>query len=210
MTRQVAEILTLIPRGVYLAAGAFGLLLGGLIVLSLALAHVVAPQGYVTVAMAKPAATHRTIRQNDVAEFGSQVSSAFGIKNTVATEFADWILEASERQHIEPELLASLVITESSFRKNVRSNVGAVGPAQVRPDYWGAFCGNSDLYDPEQNIYCGAQILSHLMERCDGDRDCALAAYNVGPYANREGAARRYVNKVDRYLSKFQNTNAAL
>ena len=106
---------------------------------------------------------------------------------------------------IAPELLASLVVTESSFRKSVRSNVGAVGPTQVRPDYWGNFCGASDLTDPEQNVYCGAQVLSHLLERCDGDQACALAAYNVGPYAKREAAARRYLNKIDRYLTTLEN-----
>ena len=194
-----------LPRRVVAGGAVFAVLVFGLMTLSFALANVVAHQGYEKVAMAKPAATARLIRQTEVARFGSRVSNAFGINNNVATEFADWILEASERQQIEPELLASLVVTESSFRKSVRSNVGAVGPAQVRPDYWSDFCGTSDLLDPEQNVYCGAQILSHLMERCEGDQACALAAYNVGPYAKRAGAAKRYVKKIDRYLSSFDN-----
>lgn len=196
-----------LPAVAKVGAGALLLLPMLLGVVSLAITHVVAPQGYVTVAMAKPVADYRTIRQADVARFGDKVSEAFGIRNKVAHEFADWILEASERQHIAPELLASLVITESSFRKNVRSNVGAIGPAQVRPDYWGKFCGSNDLSDPEQNIYCGAQILSHLLERCDGDQSCALAAYNVGPYAKREAAAKRYITKVGRYLDSLENVS---
>ena len=92
-----------------------------------------------TIALAKPATMTRTIRQADVAQFGTKVSSAFGVQGDVVHEFADWILEASERQLIAPELLASLVVTESSFRKIARSNVGAIGPTQVRPDYWGSF-----------------------------------------------------------------------
>ena len=221
------ETLRLVPRGVYLSAAAFVGLVFTLVVTSLAVSNVIAPQGFETYAMAKPVNVHRVIRQSEVDRFGGQVSNAFGINQNVATEFADWILEASERQNLSPELIASLVITESSFRKNVRSNVGAVGPAQVRPDYWGSFCGaddlddpeqniysgsarhsrysvQDDLDDPEQNIYCGAQILSHLLERCGGDQACALAAYNVGPYANRANAARRYVNKVDRYLDRME------
>ena len=198
------ETLRLVPRGVYLSAAAFVGLVFTLVVTSLAVSNVIAPQGFETYAMAKPVNVHRVIRQSEVDRFGGQVSNAFGINQNVATEFADWILEASERQNLSPELIASLVITESSFRKNVRSNVGAVGPAQVRPDYWGSFCGADDLDDPEQNIYCGAQILSHLLERCGGDQACALAAYNVGPYANRANAARRYVNKVDRYLDRME------
>ena len=198
------RFLRAIPRGIYVSVAGFVGLVFALVVTSLAVSHVIAPQGFETYAMAKPVNVHRVIRQNEVDRFGGQVSSAFGINQNVATEFADWILEASERQGLSPELIASLVITESSFRKNVRSNVGAIGPAQVRPDYWGSFCGVDDLDDPEQNIYCGAQILSHLLERCEGDQACALAAYNVGPYANRANAAQRYVNKVDRYLNRIE------
>lgn len=202
---QLMQRMRHLPRVAVATGAVFTVLVVGLMTLSFALANVVAHQGYETVAMAKPAATSRLIRQTEVVQFGNRVSNAFGINNNVATEFADWILEASERQQLSPELLASLVVTESSFRKSVRSNVGAVGPAQVRPDYWGDFCGASDLLDPEQNVYCGAQVLSHLMERCDGDKACALAAYNVGPYATRENAAKRYVKKIDRYLSSFEN-----
>jgi len=191
------------PRGVVASVAGFAALVVGLLAVSYALAYVVAPQGYDRIAFATPAQSGRVIRQTEVAHFGSRVSNAFGVTGEVAHEFADWILEASERQRLAPELLASLVVTESSFRKIARSNVGAVGPAQIRPDYWGDFCGQPDLHDPEQNVYCGAQILSHMMERCDGDTACALAAYNVGPYAQRAGAARRYVQKVDRYMSSL-------
>jgi soluble lytic murein transglycosylase-like protein len=183
----------------------FASIIFALIGTSWTVTYVIAPQGYEPYALAKPVLVHRVIRQAEVDKFGDQVSAAFGIKETVAAEFADWIIEASERQDIAPELLASLVLTESSFRKQARSNVGAVGPAQVRPDYWGSFCGADDLNDPEQNIYCGAQILGYLLERCSGERACALAAYNVGPYADRAGgAAKRYVSKIDRYQDHLE------
>ncbi len=184
---------------------AFVVLVGGLMTLSYTISNVVVHQGYETVALATPAADGRLIRQAEVTQFGNRVSSAFGIQNQVATEFADWILEASERQQLSPELLASLVVTESSFRKSARSHVGAIGPAQVRPEYWSDFCGTQDLHDPEQNVYCGAQVLSHLIERCEGDKVCALSAYNIGPYSKRTRAAERYVNKIDRYLSSFED-----
>ena len=188
----------------YAAAGMVTLvvMLAGL---SFSIGEVIVQNDYRTIVLAKPAAPARVIRQTQVASFGTKVSSAFGVNAHVAHEFADWILEASERSEIAPELLASLVVTESSFRKQARSNVGAIGPAQIRPDYWGEFCGDAkELSDPEQNVYCGAQVLSHLLERCDGDQTCALAAYNVGPYANRPRAADRYLEKIDRYLSTLE------
>lgn len=160
--------------------------------------NVAAPQGYERVAFAVPAAEHVNVPwQAEVNAFGHKVSQAFGVRRSTANEFASWILEASERQQLEPDLLASLVHTESTFRKDALSPVGAVGPAQVRPNYWSRFCGSSNLQDPAENIYCGAQVLSHLRERCGGDR-CALHAYNVGIHSSEIQAGRRYVAKIDR------------
>ena len=192
------------PRGLYVSLGASAVFAVALLMVSFAVSKVADYQEFEKIALATPTAASRLIRQNEVAHFGNRVSTAFGIKGEVATEFADWILEASERQRLAPELLASLVVTESSFRKVARSHVGAIGPTQVRPDYWGEFCGQPDLHDPEQNVYCGAQVLSHMMERCEGDQSCALAAYNVGPYAERAGAGNRYVKKIDSYLTSLE------
>ena len=181
----------------------------GIWLVSFTIGSVIVKPAYNTIALAKPAVPTREKHTLKAADFGSKVSSAFGVNGEVATEFADWILEASERQELPPELLASLVVTESSFRKGVRSHVGAVGPTQVRPEYWGDFCGDNSLTDPEQNVYCGAQVLSHFLERCDGDYSCALAAYNVGPKARlrKDGvaAAQRYVNKIDNYRSSLES-----
>jgi len=188
-----------------------GVLFGASMLFAITLANfsisdVLVHQGYETVTLAKPTAEERTMRPHQVAQFGGKVSDAFGIRRDVAVEFADWILEASERQSLQPELLASLVLTESAFRKNARSNVGAIGPAQVRPDYWGGFCGDSELTDPEQNVYCGAQVLSHMLDRCSGDYTCALSAYNVGLYAKRDRAAKRYVAKIGRHLTSLNTS----
>jgi soluble lytic murein transglycosylase-like protein len=149
-------------------------------------------------AFATPAITSaKASRSEETSELANRISIAFDVDPQIASEFSNWILEASERHRLSTELIASLVFTESSFRKHVVSGVGAIGPAQVRPDYWGAFCGTSDLSDPAENIYCGAQILSYYRDRC-GDDQCALHAYNVGPntrfYAD---AGLRYVNKVN-------------
>ena len=148
--------------------------------------------------------------------FGGRLADSYGVKEEVAIEFAGWILEAATRQHLEPELLASLVMTESSFRRNARSSVGAVGPAQVQPKLWRDFCA-VDLLDPEENLYCGAQILAHYQERCarvagspEEVEACALRSYNVG-YRNHDNvyfrpAANRYVEKISRYRGPLVNS----
>ncbi|MDD9962681.1 MAG: lytic transglycosylase domain-containing protein [Gammaproteobacteria bacterium] len=158
--------------------------------------------GVATFPIAKPFHASQTWEQRK-ASFGGRMHEAFGTPLDRAVEFAGWILEAADRQQLAPELIASLVFTESSFRKQVRSPSGAIGPAQIKPWYWADFCGVGDLRDAEQNIYCGAQILTHLEERCGG-LECALASYNVGLGAwQRRQSGLRYVSLVERHRSEF-------
>ena len=145
------------------------------------------------------------------ATFGFRLMEGYGLDDALAEEFAGWILEASTRQRLAPELLASLVMTESSFRKEARSSMGAIGPAQVQPLLWNDFC-SVDLANPEENLYCGAQILAYYEQRCsvvtptpEDAQACALRSYNVG-YRNRNNvyfkpAANRYVAKINRHLA---------
>ena len=159
-----------------------------------------------------PEAAQRPTWHDERAAFAQRLVSSYGLSEADAQQFAGWILEASVRQELAPELLAGVVMTESSFRMKARSSMGAVGPAQVRADLWADFCG-ADLTDPEQNLYCGAQILAHYLDSCarhdalagqaDALEDCALRSYNVG-YRNRNNvyfqeAGNRYLTKVDRY-----------
>ena len=157
-----------------------------------------------TIVIAKPV-QGRTPYPAQVSLFGQRMSLGFGIDQGLANEFSAWILEAAERQKLSPELIASLVLTESSFRKYVVSHVGAVGPTQVRPDYWASFCGATNLKDPEQNVYCGAQVLRHLVDRCTGNFNCALSAYNVGFNTTPGPAAARYIAKIDLHMDWLEN-----
>jgi soluble lytic murein transglycosylase-like protein len=145
----------------------------------------------------------------EVNGFAKRLHKALGIPRSTATEFSGWILEASKRQGLSPELLASVVFIESSFRKNVTSEMGAIGPAQVKP-YWGLFCGSANLSDPAENIYCGAQILAHYRDLC-GSEQCALSAYNVGLKNQQDDGyyqelGLRYARAIDRHVSRFSKT----
>ena len=152
------------------------------------------------------------LRAAQHAAFAAKLRRSYGLGERKAAEFAGWILEAGTRQQLAPELLASLVMAESSFRKNARSPLGALGPAQVRPELWRGFCGGY-LEDPEQNLYCGAQILSHYQDLCarhsptDDQQACALRSYNLG-FGNRNNvyyleAGARYLAKIERFRSSL-------
>ena len=193
------------PRAVRLLACLQLAVVAAIFSVALVISELAVDPGTETIAFALPATHSESMSwQTEVDAFGHKVSQAFGVHQQTATEFAPWILEASKRQGIDPELLASLVLTESSFRKNAVSHVGAIGPAQVRPEYWSGFCGSKDLHDPAENIYCGAQVLSHLQERC-GDEACAVKAYNVGIHSAKHDAAARYASKIDRYREQLRD-----
>jgi len=205
--RRLSRGWRVMPRAVRILVRLQLSLIAGLFATALVVSELGPDKGFETIAFALPATESESMPwQSEVDAFGHKVSQAFGVKRQTATEFAGWILEASERQHLDPELLASLVLTESSFRKNARSHVGAIGPAQVRPEFWSGFCGSKNLHDPAENIYCGAQVLSHLRERCDDNEACALQAYNVGMYDRKNVAAgRRYASKIDRYRTQLRD-----
>ena len=177
------------------------------------------PQPFAIPAPMRPSMTWETERT----AFADRIHQAFGVSTPVALEFSGWILEAARRQELPPELLASLVFAESAFRTAVQSSMGAIGPAQVRSRYWQSFCGG-DLTDPEQNIYCGAQILGSFHDRCGDvsgvpgyghfsasvrDHFCALKSYNVGPSkrgsALWRNAGMRYLDKIEAGMSQLQN-----
>ena len=155
---------------------------------------------------ALPGLVSRGTWSEDVEAFSVRLEDGFGLHPGKADAFAGWILEASTRQDVPPEMLASLIYTESTFRTRARSWSGAIGPAQVKPQFWTRFCGGADLADPEHNIYCGAQILAHYAEQC-GNLDCAFRLYNVGPSNLRDPY---YEERSEVYLAKIESSRARL
>jgi soluble lytic murein transglycosylase len=95
---------------------------------------------------------------------------------------------AAERD-LDPALVAAMIYAESRFDPNVRSAAGAIGLMQILPET-GRFIARStggegfvvaDLRDPDINVRYGTWLLTHLLERYDGDVETALAAYHAGP-----------------------------
>jgi len=81
------------------------------------------------------------------------------------------IVRSAERSHLDPNLIAALMMTESGGDPRAVSSRGAVGLLQVM--------GGS--FDPEANVQQGAEILAGHLRRYGGRLDLALAAYNAGP-----------------------------
>ena len=103
-----------------------------------------------------------------------------------AVPFGDIIHAKAQKYDVDPALVAAVVETESRFRTNARSQVGARGLMQLMPKT-GRWLGASNLYNAEQNVDAGAKYLKYLNRRFDGNLTKTIAAYNAG-----EGNVRRY------------------
>ena len=88
---------------------------------------------------------------------------------------------------LDPALLAAVIYQESKFRADAKSDSGAIGLMQLKPETARGIAirtgGNrfqtSDLYNPEINVRYGSWYLRHLLDKYD-DEKTALAAYNAG------------------------------
>lgn len=134
-----------------------------------------------------------------------ELMKAYDINEERADKFSEWILFSSIYSSVPYELLTGVIMTESSFRYNAKSSVGAIGPAQIRPKFWSDFCGTLKLSNPAENVECSGRILRLYYDKyCkSADWGCALGLYNVGPtnYKN----SKHYQNASLRYRSKVAN-----
>src|SRR5262245_10216409 len=123
----------------------------------------------------------------------NRVSQSLKGQSTGDQKIDGLIVSAASYHGIEPLLLYSVMSQESAFNDQAVSPKGAGGLMQLMPATAARF-GVTNIFDPQQNIYAGAQYLSLLLDMFDGDVSLALAGYNAG-----EGAVKRYGYNVPPY-----------
>lgn len=103
--------------------------------------------------------------------------------------YKDEILKAATQNQLDPNLIYAIARQESAFSEKARSSAGAMGLMQLMPataqqtaQRAGVPHQSQDLYQVEHNITLGSHYLNQLMERYDGNRILATAAYNAGPH----------------------------
>jgi len=145
----------------------------------------------------------------------------------------DVILAASAESLVDPNLLAGIMLSESSGRIGARSHKDALGLFQLRigtaierAQVLGLPPPTEEdlLSDPLLNARLGADYFSWLLDRQGGDVERALIAYNAGPTrlarwideagdyatwrAGRVAAGNSgvlaYAAKVERYRRRFR------
>ena len=101
--------------------------------------------------------------------------------NTRPSQSLDQVVRAiSSQNNIDPDLINSVIRTESGFNANAVSPKGAQGLMQLMPQT-AIGLGVRDVMDPEANVGAGTRYLRELLSRYHEDLIKALAAYNAGP-----------------------------
>lgn len=102
--------------------------------------------------------------------------------------YQELVTSYSAANGLDPSLVASVIMHESRFQEDARSDRGAVGLMQLMPDTaeWiagklGEDFSEERLQEPETNIKYGTWCLAFLMEDFGQNAVLALAAYNAGP-----------------------------
>ncbi len=107
---------------------------------------------------------------------------------TLPLQHEDIIREQARDKGVDAALIAAVIYAESRFRDQ-ESDAGARGLMQITPASakeierlsGGTTFRLKDLSDPEINIRYGTFLLGELLNRYEGDKVAALAAYNAGP-----------------------------
>ena len=87
--------------------------------------------------------------------------------------------QAAKKYGVEPALIAAVMKTESSFNPDAVSHAGAQGLMQLMPATARGL-GVTNAKDPVQAVMGGAKLLGQLLDKYNGNKELALAAYNAG------------------------------
>ena len=146
--------------------------------------------------------------------------------------YREMLLEVNRETPVDPYLLAGVMLAESGGKVRAKSHKGALGLFQLMPVTAAERAGvlglpppteEELLSDPLLNARLGADYLSWLLDRSEGNVERALVAYNAGPTrlsqwireagsyeawreeraAAGDSGVLAYAAKVERYRQRF-------
>ena len=146
--------------------------------------------------------------EKSAAKLSKGIQIAYSTPASTAERVSPMIVLHSERQGLDPLLVAAVIRQESTYRSQAVSPAGAVGLMQVMPRYWQQTCPGN-LYNENNNIQCGSYILTKYHQSA-GDWEKALAYYNVGPsnYENNRKMrkqGKRYAKQVKQHKQALKS-----
>jgi len=112
--------------------------------------------------------------------------------------------QVAKKMCLAPELIHSVVATESAYDSTAVSCAGAQGLMQLMPET-AQELGVEDSFDPLQNLLGGSKYLKQLLDKYDGDLDHALAAYNWGQGNVDRHGLEKMPEETRNYLAKIKS-----
>ena len=137
--------------------------------------------------------------------------------------YEEEILASAEEFDLDPYLVCGVIFTESAFRPEAKSGVGALGLMQLMPatgleeaellEIEGVT--EQRLTDPALNVRLGCNYLRKLLDEFNNE-SVALAAYNAGPgrvrqwlkeYGTKEDGSILYIPypETSKYVGRVQS-----
>ena len=95
-------------------------------------------------------------------------------------KYDDIISGASQKFGVDPNIIKSVILTESAANEKAMSGAKAKGLMQLI-DSTAHDMGVTNVWDPEQNILGGTKYLAEMLRKYNGNLRLALASYNAGP-----------------------------
>ena len=145
------------------------------------------------------------------------------LRSKYKLEYREELLSSAQEFELDPYLVCGVVFTESAFRPDAKSSVGALGLMQLMPATGleeAALLGiegmsEDKLTDPALNIRLGCCYLKKLLDEF-GTENVALAAYNAGPgrtrqwlkeYGTKEDGSLLYIPypETSKYVTRVQS-----
>lgn len=99
-----------------------------------------------------------------------------------AEYYASIVLYQSNITGVNPALLKAIIVVESGADEQAVSYKGAKGLMQIMPATWKGYKCKGRWSNPEDNIQCGVNIISDLIQRY-GDMDVVVRYYLCGETA---------------------------